>query len=259
MLAKHPDIYMSEIKEPTFFCEDFQVVKSEEAYYSLFAPAQNQKYRGESSHGYFTDPAVAPQLKDLFPQAKFILILRNPADRAYSLYKHMRRHNHEKIPTFEKALEAEASRMNDTFRKTNGQYYHNFLYFHSGKYGEQLQHYLNYFPRSQFLVLKYEDLKKQPESLPLNISSFLNIDPFKHAPIIKSNVGYELRNSFLERIINSRVISNRISTSIGLKSLLSSINHKNLTKINPKTRESLMKNYTPDLQLLNKLSGVHLD
>ena len=94
-LMRHPSIYMSRIKEPTHFCRLFQVVKNPIEYYQLFDGAKGESFIGEASHAYLTDPSSCRVIKALFPLAKFILILRNPADRAYSLYNHMRYHGFE--------------------------------------------------------------------------------------------------------------------------------------------------------------------
>src|SRR5205823_7828937 len=113
LLSLHPSIVMSKPKEPSFWCRSFQVVKNPMEYFSLFSVRNGATaiYRGESSHVYFSNPETAEVIAALFPDAKFIVILRDPMQRAYSLYRHMRRGNHESIPTFHEALVKEDERL----------------------------------------------------------------------------------------------------------------------------------------------------
>ena len=80
ILRQHKDIHVSSIKEPSFFCWYFQVVKDPITYFHLFD--SNARYRLEASHVYMSNPETAPVLKALFPQAKFIVTLRNPKKRS---------------------------------------------------------------------------------------------------------------------------------------------------------------------------------
>jgi hypothetical protein len=101
----------------------------------------------------------------LFSDAKFIDILRNPADRAHSLYHHIRRDGYEKKATFEGALAAEEERVRSrAFKRNCPQYYYNFLYFRSGLYGEQIERYLSFFARHQFHFLTLNQLRSDARS-----------------------------------------------------------------------------------------------
>ena len=256
-LKSHPSIYLSAIKEPTFFCEDFQVVKNPIKYFELFDPVTNEAYVGEASHGYLSDPKVAKLLRTLFPNSKFILTLRNPAERAYSLYNHMKRYRFERLNTFEKALAIEADRMySKKFRNNNPQYFHNFLYFESGKYGSQIQRYLSLFDKNQFLFLKYDDLIKKPDETLSKIYNFLDIPAVSLTSQIHSNKGYNVKSILLEKLIRSKLISNKISIKLKIKKTLIHLNNTSLQPMNPETKISLMMKYKEDLDLLYELTEI---
>ena len=175
-LKQHPSIFMSAVKEPSFFCEGSQRVRNPIKYFELFDSAGGETVIGEASHAYLTDPSSARVLKGLFPDARFVVILRNPADRAFSLYHHMRRHGHEWITTFEKALQAEEQRFSSPrFKENCGQHLYNFLYFRSGLYGEQLRRYFSLFNREQFHILAFESLVADPANTMRAILEFLNV------------------------------------------------------------------------------------
>jgi hypothetical protein len=169
---------MPDVKEPSFFSSGFQVIKNPIEYFNLFPKQEGKSQYGEASHVYFSAPEAAPVLHQLFPAAKFILILRNPVNRAYSLYQHMRRMGAEPIESFEQALATEEVRFSDpVFRRDCPQYFWNFMYYRSSRYDEQLGHYLNFFPVSQFFCLTLGEWKNSPAQWAQRIFEFLGVDP----------------------------------------------------------------------------------
>jgi hypothetical protein len=180
-LRQHPDIYMPdtiEQKEPSYFC-DLYGYRDWQYYLELFHPAGDRKRVGEASTAYLTSPESPGQIKAVVPHAKLIVSLRNPVARAYSLYKWMHEHGYEKIATFPEALEAEeASRLdNDEFKTTNGQYYYNFLYYHSGLFFQQVKRYFDVFGRDQVRVLIFEEFVKATPEHMRSLFEFLDVDP----------------------------------------------------------------------------------
>lgn len=195
ILRQHPDIHASTVKEPTFFCDGFQVVRDPAEYFHLFnSPAP---VRLESSHAYLTNPGTADTLRTLFPDAKFLLILRDPKNRAYSLWRHMRRLKHEfdqrpceDIPDFAAALKAEPQRFaSRAFAENCRQYVWNFFYCRSSFYDEQIERYFALFDRSQFHVVSLAELSFAPIETVQEIVRFLGLDP---APVKHFN--FEAKN-----------------------------------------------------------------
>jgi len=146
---------MSRPKEPSFFCSYFQVVSNPIDYFRLFD--SSCRWRGDSSHLYLSNPETAPILHALFPEARFIVILRDPRARAHSLYRHMRRYKHEDgeplelLESFEEALLAEEHRYTDAgFPRSCRQYFWNFMYCRSGLYDLQLERYFKLYGRDKF-------------------------------------------------------------------------------------------------------------
>jgi hypothetical protein len=199
ILRQHPDIHASKEKEPSFFCSYFQVVNDPVAYFQLFDSPK--RYRAESSHVYLTNPDTAPTLKTLFPDAKFIVTLRDPKQRAHSLYSHMRRLPHpvdrkpyEDIPDFLSALRAEDARFTSKeFFANCRQYFWNFLYIRSCLYDEQLRRYFALFDRAQFHVLSLGELSTNPAAATEAIMRFLGLDP---VPV--KNFTFDVKNQSRE-------------------------------------------------------------
>ena len=181
ILQRHPDVHVCDPKEPSFFCSPFQVIKNPIVYFNLFR--SNRRYRVDASHVYFSNPETAVLLRDLFPQARFLLILRHPKARAHSLYQHMRRALHsdgrplELIESFSEALAAEDERfISSDFATHCRQYFWNFMYMRSSCYDVQLSRYLALFPRDHFMIITLAELQRQPAATIAEIARFLDLD-----------------------------------------------------------------------------------
>lgn len=178
-LKQHPEIYMPptiETKEPSFFCHLYGY-KDFDSYLSLFSNAKGKKAIGEASTPYLSSPESAAWIQQVFPEAKIIIVLRNPVERAYSLYTWMIREGYEWIYPFKKALIYEEIRLkNEHFKYCNSQYYYNYLYFHSGLYSIQVKRYTEFFQKNQVHIILFEDLKSDPLNTIQSVYDFLNVD-----------------------------------------------------------------------------------
>ena len=176
ILGQHPEIHTSKIKEPTFFNWPCQVVRNPVNYFRLFE--SSRRYRMEASVTYFTSPETAPILRGLFPNARFIVSLRDPKARAYSLYRYMRARGLEDIATFAEALKAEPGRYTSPeFLKTLEWDVWLFFYCRSSQYDSHLARYFSLFDREQFHVITLAELSKDPLSTTKGILEFLDLDP----------------------------------------------------------------------------------
>lgn len=177
MLKQHKQIFMSKVKEPSFFCSYFQIVKNPIDYFQLFKYCKNEIAIGESSHVYFSNPETPQVLHSLFPDAKFVLIFRNPTNRAYSMYNWARNKGVESIKTFKAAIKIENKRYNDPkFFKNCPYYFWNFMYTKSSYYHIQWKRYLKYYNRDQFLVLNLYEFSNDPHYWVERVHDFLGVD-----------------------------------------------------------------------------------
>jgi hypothetical protein len=176
MLRQHPEIFMPKVKEPSFFCSYFQVIKDPITYFQLFNPGNGETAIGEASHVYLSNPESAAVLHSLFPKAKFILIFRSPTERAYSLYQWARQAGLEPLDTFEEAIEAEAQRYEDpVFFKNCPQYFWNFMYVRSSYYHLQWRRYLQFYSPNNFFALSLHELTSDPIHWIQRIFEFLGV------------------------------------------------------------------------------------
>lgn len=256
-LNEHPEIFMSEVKEPSFFCERFHEVAEPIEYFSLYDSVSSETVIGEASHIYMSNPSTAGVLKALFPEAKFLVILRNPADRAYSLYHHMRRYGYEYLRTFEAALEAEETRWkSERFQQSCPQHFYNYLYFRSGLYGEQLQRYFSLFSKRQFHIIKFEKFVAEPQRHFQEIFQFLGVNPHFQVDLQVHNAGkVTARFPALQYFAKSVITSPRVLRRL-LLSVLKRVNRTKIPSLHAETRDILLDRYAEDLRLLYQLTGI---
>src|SRR5438067_2452241 len=93
-LAQHPEIFMSKVKEPTFFATDLGLVtpwQDKGAYLSLFEDADDLPVRGESSPAYLLSSEAAQRIRTASPGARILILLRNPVDAVQAVFREARK------------------------------------------------------------------------------------------------------------------------------------------------------------------------
>ena len=112
-LTEHPQIYPSKFKETRFFLDEKLYNKGFQFYLEKYFPkSENYKIRGEGTPAYLGNcEIVAPRIKKTLEgnEPKFIIILRDPVERAWSNYQHRKRMEVEFL-NFEQALADEENR-----------------------------------------------------------------------------------------------------------------------------------------------------
>lgn len=185
---RHPQVYMSPVKEPFFFDHemtlDGEILGEEfggpvrqppprfsnlDEYRALFDEARDEIAIGEASPLYIYAPGTAERLQRHAPGAKFIALLRNPAERAYSSFLHAVRIGAEPLDDFARALREEEDRIRHNWHYV----YH---YRSRGLYYGQLEPYYRLFGPERMGVWLYEDLRDDPAGVTRSVFRFLGVD-----------------------------------------------------------------------------------
>lgn len=168
-LRDHPRIYMSPLKEPQHFAGDLRGerrrIRTIEEYLQCFSGARDETIVGEASTAYLASPDAAQKIKAFAPEARIIIMLRNPADKMYSRFNDARFNNREPHKTFEAALAAE-----EIDGPTMGLGYRG-----SARYVEQVRRYLEVFGRDKVHIILFEDLKERPAETYEAVLRFLGV------------------------------------------------------------------------------------
>ncbi len=229
ILQQHPEIGMSSFKEPHFFDNRDNWLRGVKWYSSTYFSSLKQNMIGEFTPSYLANEFAAKRIKEtLGENVKFIVLLRNPVDRAYSHYLHSKRDLFEK-ESFLGSLQLEHDRLKKFRENGDDVSIAKFCYVHSGKYSLHFKEYLNFFNRKQFCIILFDDFINDTPNSVLKILNFLNVDSsikldcnFKSnvASIAKSKTLKKLMKQdffikkFLKRIITSSSLRQKIRNKI---------------------------------------------
>ena len=173
LLRAHPDIFMCDPEEPSYFVDPPQLRmvwrdmwrrglwRSEEQYLELFRPAGDARILGEASTNYTKLPlvtGVCERIGDFNPEARFVYVMRDPVERAISHYWHMVRFHAEHRPI------AQAVRQDPQYLTVSD-------------YAMQLRPYLRRFGRDRFAILIHEQLVADPAGQMRDLYRWLGVNP----------------------------------------------------------------------------------
>lgn len=208
-LATHPDVYCCPIKEPNFFCADFDPTAFDQAYeakpdfnpqryyrsrkyklwsafvrdaalYSqLFIEGYGKSARGEFSTTYLFSKVAAARIAESIPHARIIICLRDPIDRAISHYWHHFRAGVTRESLGE-ILRREISIPDKKFGSAH-------FYVERGQYLEQIERFYQVFPAEQIKIILFDDLKADFCKISQETCVFLGIDPGRIGTVKRSN------------------------------------------------------------------------
>jgi hypothetical protein len=172
-LSKHPDVFFPHIKEPGFFGYAGQSHNSRQRgiapyatfwseYLKLFNDAKPGQMAGEATTYYFHFYQSPGLIKAMLPDAKLVVVLRNPIERIYSHYLMDLGKGYTNLP-FQEALKVQENAEIGFGNKR------------IGCYAENLKRYLSFFPREQIHITLFDDLKNDPVSFYQALCKFLGI------------------------------------------------------------------------------------
>jgi hypothetical protein len=248
---EHPQICMPQ-KEIGFFSRDRNWSRGFEWYERIFAECPAGTIAGEFSTSYLTDTHAPARIKDRYPNARLIVSLRHPADRAYSSYLNDIVAGVVPADTgFRRALEMHPE------------------YVEGGRYASHLHRYLELFARDQLLVSIFDDARRDPLAEIQEIYRFLGVDPaFRPAMLDRPvGVGRVPRFRWMERALldGARVFRTRralrplwwTTKRLGAGDRLRAINTRygseSSTQLGVEEREVLIREFEPDTRALEKL------
>lgn len=188
-INQHPSVLPAKKKEIRYFDRLKNFNKGLNWYKDHFKHKKSGEITGEASPHYLFSPVAYERIYQLLPQAKFIILLRNPIDRLYSTYQ-MRLRFKQFQGSFEKFIEICRWTCEGDHFSTND--YAGELNLSSGickgVYLNQIEKWLSIFSKDQFLILAFEEFK-EPQKMMDKVFNFLKIPPYKKIKFRKQNSG----------------------------------------------------------------------
>lgn len=260
-LARHPDIYMSPVKEPHFFSRIrpspereafFPHLTGEQEYLALFDRAGGQRLIGEASTSYLWDREAAERIRRVAPEASILVMLRDPVERAYSQYWNDVREGIERR-SFPDALAQER-------RSGPGAWGVTSLYIDCGMYADQVERYLDRFG-ARVLVTFFEDFVRDQASAVAGIHSFLGVGPASDAErSSRMNPTALPRNLLSGRILGSgrlrRIARATVPRPLRARARGALLKEVSPTPMDPASRALLAEVFRPEVARLAELIGA---
>ena len=138
---------------------------------------------GEATPRYIENPHAPQRIKQVTPHAKFIILLRNPITRAFSQHN-MNLKNDYEYRNFEDSLNHETERIEGRLQKMEkdpGYYswnYDLYGYKEHGIYVDKIKHWMEVFPKEQFLIIQSEEFFRDPSKIYNQVLGFLGVENF---------------------------------------------------------------------------------
>ena len=171
VLRHHPDLYLPDVKEVHFFnrfdsngreIDNFRG-RGLAWYERHFEAARPGQLAGEATPMYLCDPEAPARIAETLPDARFIVMLREPVSRALSHYRMARSKKHTN------------SDLGTLIRDEDARF------LGRGLYARQLERWFALFPRDRFLILFFDDVAARPQELLRRVADWLGLDP---APLL---------------------------------------------------------------------------
>lgn len=210
---------MSPIKEPHYFAPNAvstaytRVIHDKDEYLKLFRGVNDEKAIGEASPSYLWDRESADKIHHAVPDARIIMILRNPVERAFSHYLMNVSVGTEKLSFYD-------SLKKDYGLKKKGWGISN-LYIDLGLYADQVKRYLDTFGYDRVKILIFEEFIKQTQFAVKELFKFADIDA--KVPPDNVNVAYK-SSSFIPRNKASESVQKTVARCINRSNALQRIN-----------------------------------
>lgn len=213
ILCQHSQIHTPKFKEPFFFNNSNYQNGIDWYAKTYYDDIKNEKWVLDFTPSYlYSDEALFrineySKGKDL----KFIVMLRNPVERAYSHYLHTLRDGLEDLD-FNDAIQAESERLLNYENNLLSQLKYSYIY--QSLYHKHLSKYFESFGRNNFFVINYDSQLIDKSEFKLMISDLQNFLEIKIENLnieIKENSASESRFKILQTLVNSNGLHKRLA------------------------------------------------
>lgn len=195
-LDDHPSVFVCKPKEPNFFSSDLpkmMTVQSESDYLKLFDGLESSvQLTGEASTWYLFSEVAASNILQFDPDARFIVMLRNPVDMFFSLHSQFRYNMTEPQEMPRTAWEQQST---ESGRIRN--------YREACGLGAQVARFLETVPREQVHFIVFEDLKKDPAGTYAAVLEFLDLSEHKVEDWSPRNTRKGHKSKALENLVKN--------------------------------------------------------
>lgn len=271
-LREHACVFMASPKEPNFFVPDISLRReatTRKEYVALFRDATDQHWRvGEASTMYMYSREAAALVQAHAPQARIVVIVRNPLELLRSWHAQMVYERNEDQEDFSAAWDLRFHR--GAGRRVPSSCLDRKLLWYDkiARLGEQTERWLRYFPPERVKIISFDDFRADTGSVYRDVLEFLELpDDHRHSfPVInaRKRQRFGLVARFTERtpqtLVRSAMAAKRL---LGIKNwgVLAALRRWNCTDaasdepLDERVSREVLQTYADDVALLSKITG----
>lgn len=255
-LEAHTDISVSNPKEPGYYAKDLamrNVGRGRDSYRQAFSNAGGARVLVDATPWYMFSEVAVPAILAEHPDARFVVMLRNPVDQVISLHRHHIRTGYEEEPDLMTALTGPRRTSPDDFRV-------GLDFVAQARFGSLVQRMLTVVAREQVLFVRFDQLRSQPRATYQRILQHMAVPVIELAEYDRRNAGVSVRFPALHRVLmaGKRSASPRLVRSAAHR--LSLLNLRRQTEpVEQRVRDFLWGELQQEVALLEEVLGWSLD
>jgi hypothetical protein len=268
-LRQHPELYLPGRKEPHAFGSDLDLPRLRgSAYVELFEDVGGARRVGEASVFYLFSQRAASEIFEFNPEARILVMLRNPVDVMHAYHSERLWRGNEDIADFRSALEAEPERRAGRRIPPGVRFRAGLCYREIASFSRQLERYLALFGSDRVHVILHDDLARNPAAVYATTCEFLGVDPGFEPSFELVNGNKSVRSTWLRDAMRDRRSSLRQLARLTVPLSVRRSVEQRLRRINtrveprrpmePELRRKLTAEFRPEVARLGDLLGRDL-
>jgi hypothetical protein len=204
------------------------------------------------SPSYLQEPAAAERIEAFAPDARIVILVREPAAKIMSQYTHLWAEGRETLP-FEAAFAASEARRAEGYSTM-------FDYEAGGRYAEAVERYLARFGRERVMILLFEELVGEDPAARQRLEAFLGIR-FQQGPPPRMNIGGKVRSPVMAAVLGSEALRGALKRllPLGARTRIGQLVRGSVPvekpELAPETAAALRRRYAGDVLRLEALIG----
>ena len=215
-LEQHPDIFLPVIKEPNYFAKDLGIltypeINSIASYLELYQTAEDKAICGDASQFHLYSQVAPKAIYDFCPEAKIIIMLREPAAMVNSLHAQYLSTGDEDNSRLHEVLALESKRLQGECIPPRSLFPKCMAYQSVASYAQQVKRYFEIFPENSIKIILLDELVADVHKVYLDTLEFLGVEiasvpllqPYNAARASKQmpeQLKHHLRSEFEEEV-----------------------------------------------------------
>ena len=280
-LGQHPDIFMSKVKDNYFYSTDiiadcdehgmgrYYKQRTEEDYVGIFDGANEENVWGDSSVFYTISEVALDRIKEAHPNAKIIVVLRDPIELLDSWFWYLKQNARESAESLEEALDLQDRRKVGECIPPNTQAPIHLQYDKIIDFPGGFERIFKCFDKSAVKITFYDDFKQNREKFIADLFDFLDVRNDFCPDFTERNVSRKIKfrrvKSFVDRHRGKIIAATKVLGLYGKRSAIQKFYvglftlNKKRESVSAERRRLLRERCNPMVKRTSELLDVDLE